>query len=707
MRKQRNVNKIENSKIIDKVKKIKVDKKSGIKLGIHGIQFKLLVIFFVPVICMIVLGVISYQRASSVVIANSKSATQQTLDMLAEYYNVQFSTVQSQMDVFYKDMTVQQYLNGEYELSDTLSIQTHSSVLDNVKHRVWGDDRLSSMELLSMKADSIFTTTKFTNDDAYNQILETPEYQKMVDAEHKYVWFGRNTQWDEILGTSQEDYLLRVGVNFKNIDGMGFIEVKRDAISKVMEGLHFGGNSVVGLLTTDGTELSYDGESFSTEANVFADFLAKARAGEISDSVQYNGKAHMFLQTPVVENQVYVCVLMPESYFLEQTEVIRNLTISLVIIASMLAIFVGTIFAGSLSKSIRRTNEHLDRIASGDFTGRLKLKRKDEFQLLAQAVNHMSDNVCELVKEVSGVGSVLSEEVVEVAGATNKFVDSTSVIKNSLGEIEQGVDLLNESSADSLSQMKVLSAQFNLVNDNASQINHAIEQTNGAISEGLQTMETLAERSGETTEMMTRVSQTMEALQEQIQHIEIIVNAIDDIAEQTTMLSLNASIEAARAGESGRGFSVVADEIRKLADQSLLSADQIRKIIEKITVQTKEAGKSVDNANRSVDEQREVVSNITESFYQMNEQTQVLTGRVKEILNYIQNMETARSTTEDAIQGIFAVAEETSASSSEVFKITETQVVEAVKLQQSSEQMQEWSDKLQTAIAQFKVEAEK
>lgn len=237
-------------------KKGKELKKSGTKLGIHGIQFKLSAIFMVPVICMIALGVISYQRASSVVIENSKSATQQTLDMLAEYYNVQFSTVQSQLDVFYKDMEVQQYLNGEYELSKTLSIQTHSAILDNVKHRVWGDDRLSSMELVSKTADSVFTTRKFENAEAYNQIVDTPEYQKMVDAEHGYVWFGRNPQWDEILGTSQDDYLLRAGISFNNIDGMGFVEVKQDAISRVMEGLQFGENSIVGLLTEDGTELT-------------------------------------------------------------------------------------------------------------------------------------------------------------------------------------------------------------------------------------------------------------------------------------------------------------------------------------------------------------------------------------------------------------------------------------------------------------------
>lgn len=184
--------------------------------------------------------------------------------------------------------------------------------------------------------------------------------------------------------------MIALGVN---VNGMGFVELKQDAVSKVMEDLHFGGNSVVGILTTDGTELSYDGETFTTEANVFAEFLAQARAGEISDTVLFNGKEYMFLQTPVIEDRVYVCVLIPESYFFEQTEVIRNLTVVLVVIASVLATIIGNIFAGRLSKSIRKTNAHLDKIAGGDFTGRLRLKRKDEFKLLAQAVNHMSNKL--------------------------------------------------------------------------------------------------------------------------------------------------------------------------------------------------------------------------------------------------------------------------------------------------------------------------
>uniref|UniRef100_UPI00405636B1 methyl-accepting chemotaxis protein n=1 Tax=Acetatifactor sp. TaxID=1872090 RepID=UPI00405636B1 len=690
----------------EKIKKVKTPKKKGARLGIHSIQVKLSALFLVPVIGIVALGVISYQQASSVVIENSKDATQQTLEMLSEYYTAQFAAVQSQIDVFYKDITAQQYLNGEYLLSTTLSVQTQSSLMDNVKHRVWGDDKLNSMELLSQDATSIFTTHKFSNDEAYSQVLETPEYQKLVEAEHAYVWFGRSAQLDEYLGTNQEDYLLRVGIDFNNVTAMAFAEVTEQTVSTVMEGLDFGANSVVGLITADGTEITYNGEAFSTEGGTFESYLAEAKQGNADEYVNYNGESYLFLTTPVVEGQVDVCVLIPESYFLNQTVVIRNIAILVAIIASVFVTIIGNIFAGSLSKSIRKVNNTLDKIADGDFSVRLNLKRKDEFKLLASGVNHMADNVCGLVREVREAGTILSSDVEDVAYATEKFVDSTSIIKNSLGEIEQGVEQLNENATDGISQMEVLTSQFELVNQNASRIGDATSQTNEAISEGLETMQNLRDKTEESTEMMTKVSETMETLQSRIEHIGTIVNAIDDIAEQTTLLSLNASIEAARAGESGKGFSVVADEIRKLADQSLMSAGEIRKIIEEITVQTKEAGESVDNAYTSVTEQKQAVEHTTESFHQMDEQTRVLTAQVQEILTYIENMVNARITTEDAIQSISAVAEETAACSAEVYKSTEDQANEAVKLQQATEQMSSWASKLKEAIAQFTVDVE-
>ncbi len=686
-----------------KITKGGTENKFGKGVGIHGIQFKMSVIFLIPVIGIISLGIISYQQASSVVIENSKIATQQTISMLAEYYQTQFEAIQAQISVFNLDADVQEYMAGDYELSSTMSLQFRNAFEDNVKRRVWGDSKLVGMQFIASGAQSVFSTTGFTNENAYTQLLETTEGQKLVEQENQYIWFGRNAQLDELLGVKPDEYLLRVGILLNNDAGMGFAEVTEKMMSSVMEGLDFGENSIVGILTADGTELSYDGTDFSTAGGVFEGYLTEAKNGTSEEYVEYNGESYLFLYAPVVEGQVDACVLIPENYFRNQTEVIRNTAILVAAVVAVVVVVIGNIFARSLGKSIRSINKTLGKIAAGNLTVRMNLKRKDEFRLLADSVNNMADNVSGLVQEVRQAGNVLLDDAQEVAVASGKFVESADTINNSLGEIEIGVEQLNSSSENSLSQMQVLASQFERVNQNAAHISEAAYHTNDAITNGLETMQSLKEKTGESTQMMTKVSETMGSLQERIDHIGLIVNAIDDIAEQTTLLSLNASIEAARAGESGRGFAVVADEIRKLADQSLISAGEIRKIIEEITLQTKEAGESVDNAATSVDEQSEVVAYTTQSFYEMNEQTQILTAKVQEILLYIQDMEKARVTTEDAMQGISAVAEQTEASAINVHKSTEEQAEEALKLQRSTERLNEWAEKLKTAISQFSV----
>lgn len=679
-------------------------KRGGQRTGIHGIRFKLLAAFSVPVICMVLLGTVTYQRASTALVENSVYDTKQTMYMLEEYYQLQFQGLQSLMYEYYQDADMRTYLEGGYGIvSNTTEIQYHNSAQDSLKNRVRSDNRLSNIAIIAGRVSPV-TTNGNESENMYEDFSQTQEGQKLADDKKNFHWFGSDPAMDELLGVKEGSYLFRVGMAYPEEENAYVIaDVTDAAVAGIMQGLDFGEGSIVGVGAVNRTELIYDGEGCVLSDGFFADLLAKNTVEDGVGSIDYNGEPYFLLTEEIIENEMRVSVLIPESQFTDQTEVIRQITVLLVCVASLLAISIGILYARSLGNGVYQINRHLDRIAEGDFTRHLNMKRKDELAILANGVNHMMDNVCVLVHEARNVGNELLGDVHEVADAAQRFVGTTAAIKTSVGEIEVGVGHLNDNSNNSLQQMEALSAKFQQINRNTSSIGKATDCTVEVINEGLLAMQELNEKTSETTQVMDQVIETMRLLGDRISEIDTIVNAIDDIAGQTTLLSLNASIEAARAGEAGRGFSVVADEIRKLADQSLVSAGEIRKIIQEITEQTQQAGDSVGVACASVENQKKAVEQTTKSFHQMDEQTRVLTTQVQEILGYIQSMEVARKTTEEAIESISAVAEETAASSSSVYKTTENQSIEAVTLQQASEQMQEWAEKLQAAIEKFTV----
>ena len=181
-----------------------------------------------------------------------------------------------------------------------------------------------------------------------------------------------------------------------------------------------------------------------------------------------------------------------------------------------------------------------------------------------------------------------------------------------------------------------------------------------------------------------------------------VTGLITDIAEETNLLSLNASIEAARAGEAGRGFAVVASQIQKLAEQSDVSAKQIENIIDQLVADSEKAVATMEQVQRIIDEQSRDVDRTGEVFRSVSDGIQKSIDGINLIGQKVQNMDQARIAVVDTVSNLSAIAEENAASTQESSASVTSITGIADEMQISSEDMRKIAEDLDQRMAAFK-----
>lgn len=207
----------------------------------------------------------------------------------------------------------------------------------------------------------------------------------------------------------------------------------------------------------------------------------------------------------------------------------------------------------------------------------------------------------------------------------------------------------------------------------------------------------------DTVNITNAVITGIETLEQSSKSISKIIGVINEIADQTTLLSLNASIEAARAGEAGRGFAVVADEIRKLADQSVDSVNQIRSIVDDITARTKDTVTTAKQAEQVVAVQEESLKNTMIVFNDIQSQVGELITNLGHITTGVEDIAQTKVMTIESIENISAVSQETAAAAEEVTDTADRQMQSVEDLNRAAQSLNENAAALSEAINLFKI----
>ena len=701
--------KAEGKVIKSKEKKVSTPKeKFKNTIPVHRrIATKLIFAFMIPVACIVVLGIVSYNKAANAIEDNYRSSATQTVNMMDRYITTAMENVQAD----FRDNLVNDEFKGLFNGNFATDAVKESSL-----RREWNttllrmptsDKVYSNVYVLYDKGDICIASTLVSKDGLYTEYKGTEQGSRVAVDKFTNFWFGNDASIDASIGTDSSKYAIRYAKYLTN-KSVIMADISYDYIMEILNTLDAGEGSYVGLVTNmDGQEVLGDLYAIpETPVFVGSDFYVEAMEAEEesgSKEVTYNGEDYLFIYSKLPSEDAAICALVLNDTITAQASEIGKITVVVVILAVIVALALGILFASNMSGAIGYMCYKLQKVAGGDLTVSINIKRKDEFKLLTDELGTMIKNIKHLITNVTTASDDLNVASDQVAESSRMFMQTSEGIQLAVSEIEQGVTKLDEDSADCLAQMDSLSEKIGAVTDGTGVIGGLAVETGESIKQGVESVSELTGTAQSTTEITTHVVEAIGVLETKTRSIGQIIGVINGIAEQTNLLSLNASIEAARAGEAGRGFSVVAEEIRKLADQSLGSAKQISKIVDEIIANMGEVVNVAKRAEDIVKLQEESVGNTTRSFNEMDGQVQTLVESLEGIKAGVNNMEEARAATLGAIESISAISAETSACSTNVSEMAAKQMSAIHKLDDAANQLTARAEELTVLLQQFKI----
>lgn len=496
-------------------------------------------------------------------------------------------------------------------------------------------------------------------------------------------------------------------------------------LTDIISDINFGEAGYAYMVDSEGTTVAHrDMERVLTRENVIMQAEEKPELRPVVDSMReminnegesgitrydFQGRKTIIGFSPINKTSLILAVAASENEILKELNNIKQRMLLATLVVLVISLIVGVYLSNNISNPIKDLSEEIIKLSEYNLTtdknSRINkyLNYRDEVGEITNGLNTMRNNFAKLINNISLNSEQLASSSEELTAISEQTEIASEEIAKVIEEIANGAgDQANDTAAGANNVAHL----GEIIDENVSNVkvlSMAVEVIEKLKMEGIEIIKVLSEKTKESNDAALDIQNIIIETNESASKIENASQMISSIAEQTNLLALNAAIEAARAGEHGRGFAVVADEIRKLAEQSNNFTKDILDIISELTIKTETAVVTMKNVGSIVGEQTQSVKNTSEKFTGIEKAIENIKDIVISINESSESMDIKKAEIMDILQNLSAIAQENAASTEEASASVEEQVASIAEISKSSEVLALLAEEMQESVAKFKL----
>lgn len=542
-----------------------------------------------------------------------------------------------------------------------------------------------------------------SNDDKLTNVSESDFFQKAIKGTEKYV---SDVIMDKNTGKLMVVISTPVRDNNSNIVGVLQANIELEQFSNYVRELSQDGSTVY-ILSRQKKVLAHPNEELVKNQEDFSslDFVSEY-TGEITTqrTKNINGERVLVSCCPNELAGWMIVVETPLKAAMSSFYLLLNTYVALFILVTVVIVILSQFFSKAVARPLVTMSYIMKTIADGELKNfDINIKSNDEIGQVYQSFMTMSRNLRSLVGNIQTTAGSLASHSMQLSSATEQTSQSLNQVVTTINEMAQG-------NSDQASMVQATTDAINKVNDIVSDATaktktaaQKAQETLILANEGQEAMKRQSQKIEDNNKYSRAVGESVRELAAKADEIHNIVGVINDIANQTNLLSLNASIEAARAGEAGRGFAVVAEQIRKLAEKSGKSTKQIEEVVQSIYAKIEDTVAHMNQAKESVFSMDASAADTEKSFNKIFGSVTELTQIVKDVNTAFEKIsEQVEEVAKQAVD-ISAVVEEAAAGMEEVSASSEEQLASIETIANSSEEVKNMANNLLTQVSSFKI----